>query len=132
MHAVKMSPTQHIPRRLPVDPIARSLHSVPAPAAARPVRLTRRGRVVVLLTLLMLLLVAFTLGRAGTSEAAGPRQSQPVVYEQTTVHQGESLWSVARRIAPDRDPRAVVLQLRELNKLTNGSVQAGQQLILPR
>jgi hypothetical protein len=100
-----------------------------------PVRLTRRGRVVVLLTLLSLLLVAFTLGRAAHSEAAGrtPGQAQGSVgYAQTTVHQGETLWAVARRVAPGHDPRSLVQQIRELNHLDSARVQAGQLLVLPR
>lgn len=130
--------THHIPRRMqaagPMMAFERSLHSVPAPEPKRPVRLTRRGRVVVLLTLMALLLVAFVLGRAGSSEAAShrPGQQAPVTaYAQTTVHEGESLWAVARRVSPDQDPRAVVLQIRELNHLSSGAVSSGQQLILP-
>ena len=136
--------THHIPRRLPAAgpmlAFERSLHSVdsahsvpstPAPPAKHPVRLTRRGRVVVLLTLLVLLLVAFVLGRAGTSEAATHVPGTARTYSQTTVHQGESLWAVARRVAPGSDPRSLVLRIQELNHLDSGSVQAGQQLLLP-
>jgi hypothetical protein len=129
---------QHIPRRLPpagpMMAFERSLHSVPPPARHSPVRLTRRGRVVVLVALLALLLVAFVLGRAGSSEAAThrPGQQAPVTaYGQTTVHEGESLWAVAKRVAPSQDPRAVVLKIRELNHLSSAAVAVGQQLLLP-
>lgn len=94
------------------------------------IRLTRRGRVVLLLVLVGLLLTAFVLGRTGTSVAATDTAA-PAPYAQTTVHQGETLWSVAKRVAPGHDPRAVVEQLRALNHLSSGSVQAGQQLLLP-
>ena len=130
--------TRHIPRRLPsagpMMAFERSLHSVPAPEPRRPVRLTRRGRVVVLLTLLVLLMLAFVLGRAGSSLAATHRPGQAAAAQtaaQTTVHPGESLWAVARRVAPDQDPRAEVLRIRELNHLGSGAVQPGQLLILP-
>jgi hypothetical protein len=95
------------------------------------IRLTRRGRLVVLLGVLALVLVAFTLGRTATSQAA---TSSPAAapYAQTTVHEGESLWAVAKRVAPRHDPRAVVQQIRELNHLDSASVRAGQQLLLPR
>ena len=95
------------------------------------IRLTRRGRVVLLLVLVGLLLTAFALGRSGTSVAATDAAA-PAPYAQTTVHRGETLWSVAKRVAPGHDPRAVVEQLRALNHLSSGSVQAGQQLLLPR
>ena len=93
-------------------------------------RLTRRGRSALLLVLVGLLLGAFSLGRVGT-QAATPRPAGPAL-EQTTVHTGESLWSVARRVAPSADPRGVVVELRRLNHLDGSAVQVGQQLVLPR
>ena len=93
------------------------------------VRLTRRGRVVLLALLVGLLLAAFTLGRGSESQAS---DAAPRAYATTTVHQGETLWTVAQRVAPGTDPRAVVQQLRELNHLDSAAVQAGQQLLLPR
>lgn len=94
------------------------------------VRLTRRGRTVLVLAMVTLALGAFTLGRIGSSQAATGAPAQ-VPYPQTTVHAGETLWSVAQRVAPGHDPRKVIAQISELNDLTGGSVQAGQQLLLP-
>jgi LysM repeat protein len=117
-------------------PITHHIPRTTSSAPSGPVRLTRRGRVVVLLTLLSLLLVAFSLGRSAHSEAAGRTPGQTsaplTAYTQTTVHQGETLWSVARRVAPGHDPRGLVQQIRELNHLDSASVQAGQQLVLPK
>lgn len=93
------------------------------------VRLTRRGRIVVLLALVTLLLAAFSLGRVG-SEAA-PATS-PAAAQQTVVQPGETLWSVAQRVAPGHDPRNVVLRIQQLNDLEGGMVRAGQLLVLPR
>ena len=92
-----------------------------------PVRLTRRGRVVVVLMLLVLLVVGFSLGMAG--QAAGPHT--PGVARTVTVHPGESLWQVATRVAPDADPRLVVDQLVRINHLTGATVVTGQQLVVP-
>ncbi len=93
-------------------------------------RLTRRGRAVVLLTLVTLLVLAFVLGRAGDSQAATETPlAKP--YAATTVHAGETLWSVAKRVAPGHDPRALVAEIRTLNHLPSASVQVGQQLLLP-
>ncbi len=95
---------------------------------SRPARLTRRGRVVVVFTALLLLVVAgFTLGRV-SSQAAGPSRPLPTV----TVQPGETLWQIAARVAPQSDRRVVVLQLEQLNHLTAGRVIVGQQLRLPR
>ena len=92
-------------------------------------RLTRRGRAAVLLALVALLFGAFAAGRTA-SQAAGDPERRPVL-SQTTVQRGESLWTVARRVAPEQDPREVVVALRQLNGLPTSQVQAGQQLLLP-
>ena len=61
-----------------------------------------------------------------------PRRRPPAAQlEQTTVLPGDTLWAVARRLAPEHDPREVVDQIRELNDLTSTELQAGQQLLLP-
>jgi hypothetical protein len=101
-----------------------------APAvAARPgrVRLTRRGRVLLLLTLVTLLLVAFSLGR--TSADAG--HGAPATRHTTVVQPGETLWSIARRVAPAADPRVTVDRLTHLNDLGARPIVAGQRLVLP-
>lgn len=109
--------------------------AVPAVGRRRGVRLTRRGRLLLLLALLALLLAAFTLGRVGDSQAATsaatPTATRPT-YVSTTVHQGETLWAVAKRVDPGHDPRALVQAIRQLNHLQSAAVQAGQQLLLPR
>jgi hypothetical protein len=100
-----------------------------ATATSPAVRLTRRGRTLLLLLLVGLLLAAFSLGQEAT-QAAGPGSAAPVL-EQTTVQPGESLWSVAQRIAPENDPREVIAQLRRLNDLDSAQLQVGQHLLLP-
>jgi LysM repeat protein len=49
---------------------------------------------------------------------------------EVVVAPGETLWSIAERVAPDRDPRGVVDQIRRINHLPSGDVQAGQTLLL--
>jgi Na+-transporting methylmalonyl-CoA/oxaloacetate decarboxylase gamma subunit len=93
--------------------------------------LTRRGRALVVLLLAAVLYAAFSLGRV-VSEAAdqSPAQRGPAVA-QTVVQSGESLWSVARRIAPEHDPREIVAQIRRMNDLQDSRLTVGQQLLLP-
>jgi predicted Zn-dependent protease len=91
-----------------------------------PVRLTRRGRaVVVTMAMLVLVVAGFTLGR-GSSQAAGP-----IVRHHVTVEAGETLWSVAARIAPHDDPRLVVADIESLNHLAGAEVEPGQLLLVP-
>jgi len=47
-----------------------------------------------------------------------------------TVKPGDTLWSIARRIAPGQDPRPVVDELIADNHL-RGSLQVGQAIDLP-
>lgn len=95
----------------------------------RPVHLTTRGRIVVLLVLVALLLGAFLFGRSASHASVSP-EPQPTLT-QVTVRPGDTLWSIARAVAPGHDPRKVVEQLQRLNGLPGGGLQAGQQLLLP-
>ena len=99
------------------------------PAVGRT-RLTRRGRVLVVLAVAALLLAAFSLGRVDSRAAVPGGEASAPALTQTVVLPGETLWSIARDLAPDNDPREVVAQIRELNDLSGGLV-AGQQLLLP-
>jgi hypothetical protein len=93
-----------------------------------PVRLTRRGRVLLVLTVMLLAVLAgFTIGR-GSSLAAGAGGTRE---RHVVVQPGESLWSVAARVAPTRDPRAVVADLEALNHLSSPTVEPGERLAVP-
>ncbi len=95
---------------------------------AHHTRLTRRGRVLLLTALVAVLFGAFSLGRS-VSEAVSP-SAQPE-QQVVTVEHGDSLWSVARRVAPHEDPRDVVAQIRDINDLTSSGLVPGQLLVLP-
>jgi hypothetical protein len=69
------------------------------------------------------LLVAPGLARGDGPDRPAPR----VTY---VVESGDTLWSIARRVAPGRDPRPVVDGLIEANDL-RGGLQAGQELSIP-
>ena len=116
-------------RTVPPRPLGRQAAPREQAPAGTGTHLTARGRVVVVATLVLLLLAAFSLGRT-VAEGSTAVQPQAQV-EQTTVLPGETLWSVAQRLAPGQDPRPVVDQIRRLNDLTSGELQAGQQLLLP-
>jgi LysM repeat protein len=93
-----------------------------------PVRLTRRGRVALLLLLVALAFVAFSTTRTATQAFTGP--SSPAT-RYITVHPGETLWQIARTVAPADDPRDTVDRIRDLNGLDTTVVQAGQRLVVP-
>lgn len=98
--------------------------------AAQPaLQLTRRGRLLLVLMAATLLVVVFSLGRA--TAAADPTGAR-VVRPSVVMHSGETLWQVARRIAPRTDPRVTVERILQLNDLRGADqVRPGQQIILP-
>jgi Tfp pilus assembly protein FimV len=100
-------------------------------STAPSVRLTRRGRAVLVLLLSALLLAAFSIGQRDTQAASVGTGSGASAPTATTVQPGESLWSVAQRIAPENDPREVIAQIRRLNDLQSSQLQVGQHLLLP-
>lgn len=101
--------------------------AAPAPA----VRLTRRGRALLVLLLAAVLLSAFSLGRTGSEAASVLGSAGAAAPTSTTVQPGDSLWSVAQRIAPEHDTREVVAQIQRLNDLDTPTLQVGQLLLLP-
>lgn len=95
-----------------------------------PVRLTRRGRIVVVLAVVSALFTGGAVLGHAPSQAAG--RSHPVVAGTVTVQAGDTLWTVAERIAPHVDPRLVVAQIQRLNHLSAPALLAGMQLVVPR
>jgi len=97
--------------------------------AEPPMRLTRRGRAVVLLLLALLAsgasAVLFTTASRASSDPAAPAATM-------TVRPGDTLWEIASAVRPGRDARESVAELRELNHLTGYDLQPGQVLTLPR
>jgi hypothetical protein len=113
-------------------PAARSGRPRDTPVA--PLRLTRRGRVVVALaaTLLVTMVSLLLAGVAqATNDGPSPRAARQNLV-QVIVRPGQSLWSVAESADPDQDTRAVIQQIIDLNSLNGDTVFAGQQLWVPR
>ena len=91
-------------------------------------RLTRRGRMLARALAIVLVVAAFLLVAPGLARGDGPDRAAPrATY---VVEPGDTLWSIARRVAPGQDPRPVVDGLIEANDL-RGGLQAGQELSVP-
>lgn len=114
-----------------VAPVARVASGAAASArtpAGAPMRLTRRGRVV--LVILALALVVALGSIAGRALAARPIVEP--AYQVIVVAPGQTLWGIASEIAgPDEDVRDVVAQLASLNELDSVALIAGEELRVP-
>jgi len=118
--------------------IRRRPHGAPSPymphAAAPPLRLTRRGRIVVAVAAALLVTIISLLAAGvaqATNHGSSPRAARQNLV-QVVVRPGQTLWSVAESADPDQDTRVVVRQIIDLNSLSGPTVQAGQQLWVPR
>jgi Tfp pilus assembly protein FimV len=94
----------------------------------RPLRLTTRGRLVAVLALALLAFAVVSLGRVVTIAAI---DGAPPPHETVVVEQGQTLWQIAREIAPGVDPRITVGRLIEINGLDGAEVRVGRQLVIP-
>jgi hypothetical protein len=98
----------------------------PQPAA---VRLTRRGRVVAVLLLLVVVLSALTL--LGPHSAATGRSGVPVQTRTVEVGPGDTLWRIASDVAPPGRVRETVHQIEELNAMSGPALTVGQTIAVP-
>lgn len=92
------------------------------------VRLTGRGRAVVLVLALMVLVVVGVLWSA-TSSASDESSGYPT--RTVVVSSGDTLWDIADAAAGSASTYDMVAELRGLNALDGGGLQAGQQILVP-
>jgi Tfp pilus assembly protein FimV len=78
---------------------------------------------------IVLIVAGFLLVAPGLAKGDGPERPAPQVHY--VVQPGDTLWSIARRVAPGRDPRPVVDALVRSNDLRGGGLQPGQELAVP-
>ena len=108
---------------------ARIREARPRPAVEAPLRLTRRGRLVVTLFLTILIIGAFVVfGGASVATREGGTAEAVRVIE---VEQGQSLWQIAESVAEPGETREMVYRIRELNSLPGSTLVEGQELAVP-
>jgi multidrug efflux pump subunit AcrA (membrane-fusion protein) len=104
-----------------------------APVAVSPIKLTRRGRLVLstvsFATMLAISLVS--LFGIATASAKASTEATNSTTTQIVVAPGETLWTIAARVNPEIDPRAVIDQIMNLNVIDGSNVYAGQVLLVP-
>ena len=152
--SVKVVPSGPTPvRRLPARVLALTAPPAPVPPSAptlrnrqvrcvapRPLVPTQRGMTAtrpsalrsgrlanVVAAATVTVAIVGGLGWIGQDAAPGI----PVKTAVTRVGGGETLWDVARRVAPQADQDAVVYRIRQLNGIVGSAIEPGQPLQVP-
>ncbi len=94
-------------------------------------RLTKRGRAVLLFLAATPVVIGALLFALNGGGAVASLDGSAVSFEYVTVESGQSLWQIAESIAPGADPRDVISELIQLNRLDSADVYAGQELAVP-
>lgn len=122
MSSMTMSPGYAVPSR---GSVARARRTPQAGA----VRLTRRGRMVVMTVFLGIALAVMVVlgGWATATRDAGTPEPVRVIE----VQPGDTLYGIAGNIAGPGEVREMVHRIRQLNALPGSGLQAGQKLAVP-
>jgi LysM repeat protein len=115
------------PRRADMSAVA--IHPTFYRRATPSIRLTRRGRIVVTMLFLGLLLAALT--AFGPRVVATGEQGRPVPTTTVVVGQGDTLWNIASEVAEPGHTREMVRRIVELNALSSTTIHSGQELAVP-
>lgn len=94
-------------------------------------RITRRGRTVLTLAVILAVFAIVTGFLLSGGEAVATGTTGNVRFEHVTVSSGETLWQVAEQVAPAADPRDVIHNIVQLNGLDSTQVMPGQSLAIP-
>ncbi len=127
-------PTRPVPmvtpavRRRALASPARVLAPAVAEAHRSPPVALRFGRVVTLVASATVMLAVVGGLDWTASDAPSAVLADTAV---TRVGAGETVWDVARRVAPRSDQRAVVQRIQQLNGIVGSAVTPGQQLLVP-
>jgi LysM domain-containing protein len=119
----------HADGRRPARLVAARQRVVARPCGPRPVAGSIGWLVLAgVLTFLVVLGIGWSAGGNG----GGPGGSVPAATQVVQVRQGDTLWSVAERLAPAAAPAAVVERIRQLNRFdVDSTVYPGELLRVP-
>ena len=93
-------------------------------------RMTRRGRRVLAIAVALPFVIAAFVAALNSGGAIATQETVTNEFSYVTISQGQSLWDIAKTIAPQADPRDVIAQIVTLNGL-EGELQPGQKIAIP-
>ena len=109
---------------------ARRAQQTAAGFTARSVRLTRRGRLTVFVTALLVAMVALVAIAGAVLATSQPGDQVPA--QTVEVISGDTLWDIATSANPGGNVGATVHDIAELNALSEtGSLRVGQLIAVP-
>jgi hypothetical protein len=123
-------PSRIIPPRPPG-----TRHARPSPSPS-PVRLTRRGRIVlgglaIVAVVAIAFLLSLTLADGALASSHGAAGAGYRGLHRVVVEPGQTLWSIASAARPAADPRLVIQEIGRANSLSGAAIYAGEQLWVP-
>jgi LysM repeat protein len=86
----------------------------------------------ILRLLVLVSVVVATVNSFSAPSAQASIDKADVSFQYVTVSSGQTLWEIAEKYAPGKDVRDAVDAIVSLNNLTEGTVQPGQRLALPK
>jgi Tfp pilus assembly protein FimV len=78
-----------------------------------------------------LALVAVAWAGPAVRALGSPEQPAPIGRSSYEVREGDTLWTIAKELAPGSDPRPIVDLLSTANDVDAGRIVPGQTLVLP-
>ncbi len=81
--------------------------------------------------IILSLIVMLTITAISTIEIAANKYDWNDDVTEITVSYGDTLWTIAKKIAPNVDPRKVVWEIEVLNDIKSSHIYPGQTLQVP-
>jgi Tfp pilus assembly protein FimV len=106
-------------------------HPFAHPADMERTYVRRRRTLAVIATALVAVLMSpLAAGAVRRGEPSAPA-AQQVPTQVVVVQTGDTLWSIAQRVRPGDDPRAVSAEIASANGVQPGALTVGASLVVP-
>lgn len=100
-------------------------------AITASLKLNRRGRLARTFVVLSLAIVLASLVSAKAGAGTDITVTKPGSFITVTVAPGETVWTLANRVAAPGDVRALVSEIISVNNLSSVDITAGQKVRIP-
>ncbi|NLY11148.1 MAG: LysM peptidoglycan-binding domain-containing protein [Firmicutes bacterium] len=84
-----------------------------------------------IIIMVVIVVLTVTIGFMLTKNIFGANSNEHIAFNEVVVKPGDTLWKIAKTLAPGVDTRLVVWTIREENQLESATVYPGQVLRVP-